>query len=70
MDFFQNYQSIDEREERQQLRNKILIACEVQFTTFYSWLKRKKIPLKHQPKISKVLNIPVEILFPKKIKEN
>lgn len=65
MTFLEIYQNLTDREEKQDLRNKIVSACEIQQSTFYSWLRREKLPRRARNKISEILNVPESELFPK-----
>ena len=55
MEFITYYQNISVKAEKRKLRNKIIEACKIQHSTFYSWLARKKIPLLAQTVIAFLL---------------
>jgi hypothetical protein len=65
MTFLEIQHTLNDREDKQEFRNKIVSACEIQQSTYYSWLRRGKIPRKAQKKISELLNVPETELFPK-----
>ena len=67
MTFYEHCQSLKEQEDKREFRNKVVMVCEIQQSTWYSWLKRKKIPKKARLKISEILNVPESELFPKEI---
>ena len=69
MEFIAYYQNISEKTEKRELRNKIIDACKIQHSTYYSWLHRKTIPLLAQEKIAEIIGKPVEELFPEKENE-
>lgn len=56
MNFINYYKSISDKEIKQTLRNKIIEVCKIQHSTFYSWLKRGKIPALAMEKINQILN--------------
>ena len=64
MNFYTHYNSITTKVEKRKLRNKIINECEIQHSTFYSWLSRKKIPALAQKVICEIMNIPQSKLFP------
>jgi hypothetical protein len=66
MTFYEIYQNLTDKEDKRELRNKVVSVCEIQPSTWYSWLQRKKIPKKARIKISEILNVPESELFPKK----
>ncbi|MFN8255452.1 MAG: hypothetical protein U0W24_07170 [Bacteroidales bacterium] len=64
MNFIDFYQSLKDGKERKTLRNKIIDATYISYPTFFGWIRRKKIPLLAQEKISQILDIPKSELFP------
>lgn len=56
MDFINYYQSIKDRKQKRDIRNLIIESCKIQFSTFYSWMSRKRIPPLAQEKINEVIN--------------
>jgi hypothetical protein len=64
INFFNYYSSIEEPLKRQQLRNKIISECKIQLPSFYSWIRRKKVPPLAQEKIANILEKPQSELFP------
>ena len=64
MDFITHYQAISDNSEKRSLRNKIINACCIQHSTFYSWIHRAKIPLLAQKVISEIMEQPQKELFP------
>ena len=64
MNFYTHYNNIATKAEKRKLRNEIIQECEIQHSTFYSWLSRKKIPALAQKVICKMMNIPQSELFP------
>ncbi len=64
MDFITHYQAISDNSEKRSLRNRIIKACCIQHSTFYSWIHRSKIPLLAQEKIAEIMEQPQKELFP------
>ncbi len=62
--FFDYYKGISDVEEKRRLRKQVIENCEIEPTTFYSWLYRKKVPRLAQKVIAQILNKPQTELFP------
>jgi len=54
MNFIQLYQTLTNKEVKQQLRNKVVIACHIQQSTFYTWIRRGVIPIWHRSTVNQV----------------
>lgn len=64
MSFIDYYKSIEKRDDKTMLRNRILIECDIQVPTFYQYMRNGRFPLLVREKISKILGLPVNELFP------
>jgi len=69
MNFFEYYRNISGLQNKRNFRKKIMEKAQIEHSTFYTWLQRKKIPALEQSVISELLNIPVTELFPKPTEE-
>jgi hypothetical protein len=56
MEIIEIYQGITDKKLKQSIRNEIVKVCEIQQTTFYSWINRKIIPKWHIARIVDVLS--------------
>lgn len=64
MNFFEYYQSLPDLKTKRQFRKKIIEACKIEHSTFYTWIHRKIVPALAQSVISKIMNKPISELFP------
>jgi len=64
MTFSEYYKQIVNKKERSAFRDQIMQLTGIQFTTFYSWLNRGRIPQVYQKTISELTNKEITELFP------
>lgn len=59
------YQTLED--PKKNIRDKIMVECNVTRETVYNWISGKSIPGKlQQEKIATIVNMPVDELFPTK----
>ena len=58
------YQSLPNLKTKRQFRKKIIDACKIEHSTFYTWIYRKIIPALAQNVISEIMHKPTSELFP------
>ncbi len=63
MEFWKLYNGLT-KEAKKELKQRILYATGVSYSTFYTWKNRKKVPKYEQTIISSLIKEKVEILFP------
>jgi len=64
MNFFDYYQTLPNLKTKRDFRKKIINACKIEHSTFYSWVYRKIIPALAQNVISEIMDKPISELFP------
>jgi len=64
MNFTDYFRSIEPRELKRSIRNKISAECDIQQPTFYLWLRTNKYPSLAKQKIAEILKMPLSELFP------
>lgn len=64
MHFIEFYNSISDTFIKRNIRKKIITECEIQPSTFYSWINKRKFPLPARQKISEIIGKPEKELFP------
>ncbi len=69
MDFFTYYRNIDNRIDKRIFRKHILLICEVESATFYTWLNRERVPALSRSVIAKFMKKDKKVLFAKQEKE-
>lgn len=62
--FFQHYKNLPDRVSKRKFRYEIVRSCEIEPTTFYGWLHRKRVPRLAQKVIANLMQQPQAILFP------
>jgi len=67
MKFSEYYKSIANKKEKQALRDNIISKTGIQYSSFYSWLQRGKMPLTAKKIISDLVGKPINELFPESI---
>lgn len=68
-DFYELYNELD-RQEKRKLRKEIVKTCMIEFPTFYSWMRRKKVSQLAMLKIAEIMDTDVFELFPESIETN
>lgn len=67
--FIEFYKSLKTRKAQKIMRERVIEACEIENSTFYSWLQRGDVPVgKNRERICEVYGVPMEIFFPEKQK--
>ncbi|MGD9930183.1 MAG: hypothetical protein AB7U05_09195 [Mangrovibacterium sp.] len=61
--FFDYYESLSQ-DDRQVFRKRIIKACLIEPPTWYSWMKRHRIPKPAQKLIALEMGQPMDVLFP------
>lgn len=64
-DFFTYYESLT-RDQKAELRNRIIERLRITEMTFYNWYKRRAVPRWHMAGVAEVVGVPEESLFPNK----
>ncbi len=64
MNFIEYYKTIANKQTKQSLRNRIVEATGIHIMTYYTWLRRGKIPSQYHNAIAEITNLKKSELFP------
>lgn len=62
--FFEHYRKLENNLTRRKFRKGIIEICEVEQSTFYGWLHRKRVPKLAQKAIASYMEVDRVLLFP------